>query len=54
MGRKPRVDRTPEENWQIVQDRDKEREFVGKLPEKWDRSALPTTAEDQSFPLAFV
>jgi len=26
MGRKPRVDRTPEEKWQIVQGRDEERE----------------------------
>jgi hypothetical protein len=31
MGRKPRVERTPEEKWQIVQEGHQEREHIGDV-----------------------
>jgi hypothetical protein len=38
MGRKPRVDRSPEEKWQIVQEGIKEWERLGDVSASWDRS----------------
>jgi hypothetical protein len=38
MGRKPRVDRSPEEKWQIVQEGNQERERLGDVPASRDRS----------------
>ncbi len=35
MGRRPRVDRTPEEKWQIVQEQERER--VGDVSASRDR-----------------
>jgi hypothetical protein len=32
MGRKPRVDRSPEEKWQIIQEGHQERERLGDVP----------------------
>lgn len=38
MGRKPRVDRSPEEKWQIVQEGIQERERLGDVSASRDRS----------------
>ncbi len=38
MARKPRVDRSPEEKWQIVQEVNQKRERLGHVSASWDRS----------------
>ncbi len=48
MGRRPRVDRTPEEKWQIVQEGIKERERLGDVPAAWHFTVTAISMEGRS------